>query len=62
MNVVNGNFKRNHLQALAERIVQDCNDTGLEHNLDYCTLIGIVELCKQQLIDDGKDAVDDEDY
>jgi hypothetical protein len=61
MSVVTGNFKRNHLVALAERILEDCTETGLEHNLDYCTLVGILELCKQQLIDDGKDAVDYED-
>ena len=52
-NVVQPHFKQNHLQSMAQEIMDLIHDYGAEHPLDVPQVIGVLELVKKQVIDDA---------
>jgi len=60
-NVVEPHFTPNHLKRLAEDILDVIYKMSEERNLSVPETLGILELVKQQLIDDAKaEELDDE--
>lgn len=62
-NVIEPRFTPNHLRRLAEDILNCIYEMSAERNLTVPETLGVLELVKQQLIDDAKsEELDGDEY